>query len=415
MEGSQLLEAGLPRGDDIAACVLSKYDELPQKCKPRVRGEGSREWVPLAGIVLSSNNHGRQLECVAVGTGMKCLPASKLADAHGTVLHDSHAEVIAVRSFNRFLLEQCLQLANDPTSTSLYVRRRSPCDATSGTLQPFEIRQDVSIHMYGSEAPCGDASMELIMAAQEDATPWAIPPVSDMDGTSSDPVALKGRGSFGELGIVRRKPSRSDAPDTLSKSCTDKLTMYQYMSLLNSVTSLFVAPGNAYLSSFTIPKSQFIESAFVRAFTTSGRLKDVKFTGDVPYVFKPFAVQTTDLEFQWSRRAAVADGKAIPSNVSAAYTVYSTEALIGGVLQGRKNSDPRGACAICRKSLWKIAAELANLLDEDLLDSALKVSSYGEIKGSELLALRRRMKNELKTQNLKGWVPNVGDESFHLL
>ncbi len=55
--------------------------------------------------------------------------------------------------------------------------------------------------MYCSEAPCGDASMELVMEAQEDATPWAVS-VPD-EGIAS---GLLGRGSFSQLGIVRRKP-----------------------------------------------------------------------------------------------------------------------------------------------------------------------------------------------------------------
>ncbi len=57
--------------------------------------------------------------------------------------------------------------------------------------------------MYCSEAPCGDASMELVMEAQEDATPWPI--ASHDDGS---PTQLLGRGSFSQLGIVRRKPCK---------------------------------------------------------------------------------------------------------------------------------------------------------------------------------------------------------------
>lgn len=38
--------------DAIADCVLSTFDGLPDKRKPRPRNDGSREWVPLSGIVL---------------------------------------------------------------------------------------------------------------------------------------------------------------------------------------------------------------------------------------------------------------------------------------------------------------------------------------------------------------------------
>jgi hypothetical protein len=37
----------------IADCVLATFDQLPEKRKPRPRNDGAKEWVPLAGIVLS--------------------------------------------------------------------------------------------------------------------------------------------------------------------------------------------------------------------------------------------------------------------------------------------------------------------------------------------------------------------------
>jgi hypothetical protein len=43
-------------GDAIADCVLAAFDQLPEKRKPRRRNDGSREWVPLAGIVFSKSD-----------------------------------------------------------------------------------------------------------------------------------------------------------------------------------------------------------------------------------------------------------------------------------------------------------------------------------------------------------------------
>jgi tRNA-specific adenosine deaminase 1 len=45
-----------PDADAIADCVLKTFQALPDKRKPRPRNDGSREWVPLAGIVLSQGN-----------------------------------------------------------------------------------------------------------------------------------------------------------------------------------------------------------------------------------------------------------------------------------------------------------------------------------------------------------------------
>ena len=77
--------------------------------------------------------------------------------------------------------------------------------------QPFVVREDVRIHMYTSQAPCGDASMELVMEAQDDATPWPVTPAE----TGDHPMMMKGRENFAELGIVRRKPGTSKFGNTL--------------------------------------------------------------------------------------------------------------------------------------------------------------------------------------------------------
>jgi hypothetical protein len=46
-----------PDADAIADCVLEAFAQLPDKRKPRLRTDGSREWVPLSGIVLAKGDH----------------------------------------------------------------------------------------------------------------------------------------------------------------------------------------------------------------------------------------------------------------------------------------------------------------------------------------------------------------------
>lgn len=134
---------------------------------------------------------------------MKCLPAAKLSSAAGLVLHDWHAEVLAIRAFNHFLLQECLKILESHQSASSFIRRREGSEMSEvNGLQPFVLRENLQIFMYCSEAPCGDASMELVMEAQEDATPW---PVLENSFLEQIPI-LKGRANFSELGIVRRKP-----------------------------------------------------------------------------------------------------------------------------------------------------------------------------------------------------------------
>jgi tRNA-specific adenosine deaminase 1 len=52
-----------PRADSIAHAVLSKFEALPQKRKPLVRGNGNHEWVPLSGIVAEKDG---EMICLAL-------------------------------------------------------------------------------------------------------------------------------------------------------------------------------------------------------------------------------------------------------------------------------------------------------------------------------------------------------------
>jgi tRNA-specific adenosine deaminase 1 len=139
---------------------------------------------------------------------MKCLPRSKIPQANGTVLHDWHAEVLAIRAFNRFLIQECASIVT-LGSTSDYIEQRRSENKSENSSQLFTIAPEISIHMYCSEAPCGDASMELTMQAQDDPTPWDLPVQATNDKTlDTVETVLKGRGYFSELGIVRRKPGK---------------------------------------------------------------------------------------------------------------------------------------------------------------------------------------------------------------
>ncbi|KAI1346121.1 adenosine deaminase/editase [Xylaria sp. FL0043] len=401
--------------DLIASLVLQEFNKLPAKRKPVVRDNGLREWVPLSGIVAEGENG--KLTCLALATGMKCLPLTKLPQAQGNVLHDWHAEILAIRSFNCFVLDECRAVASGFKSSSEFIRRRSRAEIVAACKfgevyydggnwhgQPFTWREDVLLHMYCSEAPCGDASMELTMASQADATPWAIPAIS-LEGSTPLPSSvtpnpaspetdthLPGRAYFSQLGIVRRKPARGDAPPTLSKSCSDKLSLHQCTSLLSSSTSLLVSPEHAYISTLILPKSQYSASGCRRAFSDGqGQDEDEKENSPQKarmaclattqnnnqaqaggYSFRPFTVKTTDLEFSFSRRSVVisptitdAKPKITPSNLSVALTASNRqETTLNGVLQGRKASEAhvQGASFASRRKIWGLAVEVASLL-----------------------------------------------------
>ena len=84
----------------IATAVLSQFNKLPKKGKPTIKSNGLSEWTVLAGIVITSNDLSSP-QCVALGTGLKCLPKIMLNHC-GLAVNDSHAEVICRRNWQRY-------------------------------------------------------------------------------------------------------------------------------------------------------------------------------------------------------------------------------------------------------------------------------------------------------------------------
>lgn len=342
------------------------------------------------------------------------------------MLHDWHAEIIAIRAFNHFLLQECFRLTQSPESLSSFVRRREMDELSiENGLQPFAVREALKIHMYCSEAPCGDASMELIMELQDDPSPWPVPLKLE---SGIRPEALKGRSHFSELGIVRRKPckfsrvclrngitdiavARPDSPPTLSKSCSDKFALKQCTSLLSSATSVLICPSNAYCESLVLPVSQYSKTACDRAFGVEGRMKPVlgkRWLGG--YAFRPFKTVTTTREFPFSRHNTTS--KRNPpkgSNIAAVYNPFLQETLINGVLQGRKQSDLRGGSGLCNVQMWKLVFQIAAMMALPLLPKLQSFASNRQAKESELLEARRQVQKAVRQDALKGWIPNEGD------
>ncbi|MCJ1307062.1 hypothetical protein MMC25_000708 [Agyrium rufum] len=395
--------------DYIANTVLDQYAALPERFKPARDSDGVSHWVPLAGIVLGDSS-GRH-ECVALATGAKCLPAAKVPAANGCVLHDSHAEILSIRLLNYFLIQECHALAQDRHRISPYIRWRDEKEQTIHRgLQPFTVKESIKIFMYCSEAPCGDASMELTIQAQEDATPWPVSDEASSEGVGMGPT-LRGRGSFSELGMVRRKPARGDSPPTLSKSCSDKLALKQCTSLLSSLATLLISPENAYLHRLILPSSQHVPEACERAFGASGRMclmADKTWPGG--FGFRPFQVGSSKRVFGFSREA-IASRTSDPkvSNLAALKTGNVQETVINGILQGRRQGDIRGASAVSRRRLLQATFEIISLLAIPRLLPTLTAGSYQQVKGLESLTGRRIVKKDVIERSLSGWLPNTVD------
>ncbi|XP_063573850.1 tRNA-specific adenosine deaminase 1 isoform X2 [Pongo abelii] len=143
--------------DEIAQLCYEHYGiRLPKKGKP----EPNHEWTLLAAVVKIQSPADKACdtpdkpvqvtkEVVSMGTGTKCIGQSKMRKS-GDILNDSHAEVIARRSFQRYLLHQ-LQLAANLKEDSIFV---------PGTQKGvWKLRRDLIFVFFSSHTPCGDASI----------------------------------------------------------------------------------------------------------------------------------------------------------------------------------------------------------------------------------------------------------------
>lgn len=379
---------------------------------------------------------------------MKCLPHSKVKSAKGCILHDSHAEVLAIRGFNRWLVGECAELAKkglEGDGEWVRWKRRDRKEELGMSFKeglreavgldepPFELQDNVELHMYCSEAPCGDASMELVMREQEDDRPWNRAPHAPLPEERSTTNreggdAMLGRGHFDRLGIVRRKPARPDAPVTLSKSCSDKLAVKQCTGLLSGLTAKLLSTERTWLGTLTLPEGRVVDSAVERAFEPTGRIAPLANEGvqqkwrALGYEYKPFQVLKTSKNFEYSKQQhtletdSEADVTAIPvpSNLATLVTTHDREILVNGVLQGRRQDDPRGTSSFSRRSAWEAVTDLESSI------TALGVGSgpgnrfsgtYGEAKR---LDGRESVKGDVRDLALEGWRRNEGDDEWTL-
>ena len=129
------------------------------------------------------------------------------------------------------------------------------------------------------------------------------------------------------------------------------------------------------------------------------------------YSFRPFGVETTNQEFSLSRRSLQSlSTETKGSNVSALWTPRLQETLINGVLQGRKHTDPKGSSAVSNLRMWSTIIQVLASLRILAFEKCEYHVKYQQIKGDGLLEDRRRVKEEVRTESLKGWVRNEGDD-----
>ncbi|EEB09197.2 tRNA specific adenosine deaminase [Schizosaccharomyces japonicus yFS275] len=371
-------------GNSVAQSVLDAFRRLPSHGKPIVRANGLKEWTTLAGIV-AHNVEENTFECISLATGVKCNAVSKIDQAKlGCVLHDCHAEILALRGFNRVLLENIKNIKEGKPSNILIKKEKE---------DKFKCPKKMTFHLYVSECPCGDASMELLIKKSKDKEPWRL-----RNETPNQP--LRGRADFSQLGIVRTKPGRADSPCSWSKSCSDKLSAREYLSLCNAQTSLLVQP--IYLSTLVLPTEVVEESAIKRAFGATGRLAPLAEVCIPPYKFTPFQVLQCDVPFEYANTSNSSEKKVTSTNVQLwmGNVVQQREVIHNGIRSGVKATNFEKAMSlVCRRQLMHLLKAIQPALTND--------ANYANWKEENK---ERREAKRLLMSVMKGWMPNEGSD-----
>jgi len=385
-------------------------------------------------------SYDRELELVSLATGTKSLPVSALPRCDGLILHDCHAEILALRGLNYWLLTETGRLLQDKVYRSEWLETNPSKTTESTPSPPFRFRQGVEISLFSTEAPCGDASMELVIAAAEtagqDISPWPTGAEQEIPTTDAQGLPF-GRGFFSKLGALRRKPARADAEISMSKSCTDKLMLKQFVGILNFPLDMFLESSpEAFLKRIVVYEDQYSEAGYSRAFGPEGRLHEILTAGEedlrtsarffevctLPFHFRRF-------EFEKHRGGLGTIRKNKVSNVTAQWIAAgegqkdnaAVEVLVNGVKQGFKQFDEkeRKGSVVCRRNMVRKAVELQKVLNETGIGAVvpeLEIGmpcSYSELKSSPFKEHRDHLK-QLVLAGLGGWPKDYLKDDFEI-
>ncbi|KAK8456366.1 hypothetical protein SEVIR_3G011900v4 [Setaria viridis] len=195
-----------------SSAVLRHYHSLPKKGKPQ-----GRESTVLAAFLLSTPQDPQSPTVLSMGTGTKCLGASRLS-TRGDLVHDAHAEVIARRALLRLVYSEFGHSGQPDWLVG------------SGDGRRWRLKDGHCLHLYITQLPCG------------------VMPVPPSESELPREQLDCGVNGCSDIGFVQRKPGRGDT--TLSMSCFDKITRWSVVGIQGALLSHILEP--LYLTTITI-------------------------------------------------------------------------------------------------------------------------------------------------------------------